>query len=162
MVRRNNLLCLYFTNQVGAIATTFSRHFSDCNLCIDKGPWQESGLGVKRRTKDGGPARGSPVRNQVPTHTSDVHAGFPRLQLVSTMISSQPPKGRESILSTLDVLIQALNLAKDACGIPPAQIAFGSASVLLTLIRVCFRIPCKDKLLTHASLGHDGQRSRLR
>ena len=50
--------------------------------------------------------------------------------------TSQRPKGRDAVLSTLDVFIQALNLAKDACGIPPAQVAFGSASVLLTMIRV--------------------------
>ena len=61
---------------------------------------------------------------------------FPHSPLVSTMASSQPPKGRDNLLSALDVLIQALNLAKDACGVPPAQIAFASASVLLTMIRV--------------------------
>ena len=49
---------------------------------------------------------------------------------------SQQPKGRDSLLSTLDVLIQALGIAKDTCGIPPAQIAIGSANVLLTMIRV--------------------------
>ena len=59
-------------------------------------------------------------------------------QLVSTMASSPPPRGRDALLPALDVLIQALNIAKDACGIPPAQIALGSACTLLTLIRVCF------------------------
>jgi hypothetical protein len=60
------------------------------------------------------------------------------------MSSSQPQqKGRDGLLLTLDALIQALNLAKDACGIPPAQIALGSASVLLTLIRV--PLPCSTK-----------------
>jgi hypothetical protein len=39
----------------------------------------------------------------------------------------QRPKGRDGILSTLDVLIQVLNIAKGACGIPPAQVVFGSA-----------------------------------
>jgi hypothetical protein len=63
------------------------------------------------------------------------------------MASSQQQKGRDGVLSTLDVSIQALNLAKDSCGIPPAQIAFGSASVLLTMIRVCFLLPCEDILL---------------
>ena len=52
------------------------------------------------------------------------------------MASPQQPKGRDGVLSALDVLIQALNLAKDSCGIPPAQVAFGSASVLLSMIRV--------------------------
>jgi hypothetical protein len=53
------------------------------------------------------------------------------------MASSQQQTARDGVLSTLDVFIQALNFAKDSCGIPPAQIAFGSASVLLTMIRVC-------------------------
>ena len=52
------------------------------------------------------------------------------------MASSQQPKGRDGVLSALDVLIQALGLAKDTCGIPPAQIALGSAAILLTMIRV--------------------------
>ena len=52
--------------------------------------------------------------------------------------TSKHPKARDGILSALDVFIQVLNIAKDTCGIPPAQIAFGSASVLLTMIRVGF------------------------
>ena len=50
----------------------------------------------------------------------------------------QPQKGRDRLLSALDVCIQAVNLAKDTCGIPIAQTAFASASVLLTMIRVRF------------------------
>ena len=49
---------------------------------------------------------------------------------------SRRPNGRDGVLSTLDVLIQGLSIAKDTCGIPPAQIAFGAAGVLLTMIRV--------------------------
>ena len=52
------------------------------------------------------------------------------------MVLAKRSKGRDAVLSTLDVVIQGLNLAKDACGIPPAQIALGSASVLSTTIRV--------------------------
>jgi hypothetical protein len=48
--------------------------------------------------------------------------------------TSQQPKDR--VPPALDVLIQVLNIAKDSCGIPPAQVAFGSASALLTVIRV--------------------------
>ena len=51
--------------------------------------------------------------------------------------TSQHPKGRDGALSALDVLIQVLTLAKDTCGVPPAQVALGSAVVLLTMIRVC-------------------------
>ena len=52
--------------------------------------------------------------------------------------TSQPPNGRDGLLSTLDVVIQALSLAKDSCGIPPAQVVFGSVTILLTMIRVRF------------------------
>jgi hypothetical protein len=70
-------------------------------------------------------------------------------------------KERDVILPTLDVFIQALNIAKDACGIPPAQIALGSASTLLTMIRACFPPLCKGGPLTHVYLGHIGQLSGL-
>jgi hypothetical protein len=57
--------------------------------------------------------------------------------------TSQPQKGRDGALTTLNVSIQALDIAKDACGIPPAQLALGSASVLLTMIRVSFLCSAK-------------------
>jgi hypothetical protein len=65
------------------------------------------------------------------------------------MALSQRPKGRDGALTTLNVCIQALDIAKDACGIPPAQVALGSASTLLTMIRVRFSLLREDKLLTH-------------
>jgi hypothetical protein len=70
--------------------------------------------------------------------------------------TSQQPEGRDLVLPTLDVFIQVLSIAKDTCGIPPAQIAFGSASVLLSVIRVHFLL-CGDELLTHVYPGHVGQ-----
>ena len=76
--------------------------------------------------------------------------------------TSQPQKGRDVVLPTLDVFIQALNIAKDACGIPPAQIVLGSASTLLTMIRACFSLLCEDGQPTHAHPGHYGQPQRLR
>ena len=64
--------------------------------------------------------------------------------------TSQPPKGRDGALSTLDALIQVLTIAKDTCGIPPAQIALGSAVVLLAMIRVRFHPPPpEDKIPTY-------------
>jgi hypothetical protein len=65
------------------------------------------------------------------------------------MASSQQPKGRDAVLATLDLFIQALNIAKDACGIPPAQVAFGSATVLLAMIRVRPPLLHQDKIPTH-------------
>ena len=50
--------------------------------------------------------------------------------------NSQQPKGRDGALSALDVVIKTLDLAKESCGILPAQAVFGSASAILTMIRV--------------------------
>ena len=46
-------------------------------------------------------------------------------------------KHRDSILSTLNVAIEAMNLAKEISSITPAKGVFGSVSALLTMIRVC-------------------------
>ena len=67
---------------------------------------------------------------------------------VATMASSQQKKGRDGVLKTLDLFIQTLNIAKDACGVPPAQVALSSASTLLTMIRVRFSLFREEKVLT--------------
>jgi hypothetical protein len=77
------------------------------------------------------------------------HALSSPLPRTSTMASPQQRKGRDGALATLDVCIQALDIAKDACGIPPVQVALSSASVLLTMIRVRFSVFREDKLLIH-------------
>ena len=74
----------------------------------------------------------------------------------------QPPEGRDGTPPTLDLFIHTLNYAKDTCGIPPAQAAFGAASFLLTTIRVRFPLRYKDELLVQICLGHAGKRSGLR
>ena len=76
--------------------------------------------------------------------------------------TSQRPEGHDGVLQTLDVFIQVANTAKDTCGIPPAQVAFGSASALLTVIRVRFLLQFKDGLLNLVSPGYDGQRPGFR
>jgi len=48
----------------------------------------------------------------------------------------QRPKGRKGTLSSLNMVIDAVNLAKEISGIPPAKAAFDSVSALLTMIRV--------------------------
>ena len=50
--------------------------------------------------------------------------------------TTQPPKGQDGALSLLNVAIEVLNLAKEMSDITPAKAAFGSVSVLLTMIRV--------------------------
>jgi len=52
--------------------------------------------------------------------------------------NSQRPKGRDSVLSSLNVAIDGLNLAKGATSVLQAKAAFTSASFLLTMIRVGF------------------------
>ena len=70
-------------------------------------------------------------------------------------------KGRDRAVSTLNALIQILNIAKDACAIPPAQVAFGSVSVLLTMIRVRFPLFCNHQLPIHVYSGYHGQQTGL-
>ncbi|KAF9785155.1 hypothetical protein BJ322DRAFT_1108619 [Thelephora terrestris] len=53
----------------------------------------------------------------------------------SVVSKSQRLKRRDDVLAGLGVAIQLLSVAKDACGIAPAQIALGSACALLTIIR---------------------------
>jgi len=51
---------------------------------------------------------------------------------------SQQPKGQDSALSSLNTVIDALNLAKEVSSITPAKAAFDSASDLLTRVKVSF------------------------
>ena len=46
------------------------------------------------------------------------------------------PKGRDRAIPALDALIQILEVAKVACVFPPAQVAIGSTSALLMIIKV--------------------------
>ena len=95
--------------------------------------------------------------------TATPHLPPSRLPRTSTMAStSQQPEGRDGVISTLDVFIQTLTLAKDTCGVLPAQVTFGSAVVLLTMIRVRLLLLRGDKAFNSRRLGLDGQRSRLR
>jgi hypothetical protein len=49
---------------------------------------------------------------------------------------AQRQKRRDIILSSLNVAIEASNLAKELCSITPAKPVFGSFSVILTMIKV--------------------------
>ena len=76
---------------------------------------------------------------------------------------SQRPKGRDNTLTSLNVSIDALNLAKDMCGILPAKAVFGTVSALLTMLKVCFFQFCDDELWVHMYCpGFYDQRSGLR
>ena len=49
---------------------------------------------------------------------------------------SRRPKGRDGVLSSLNVAIEALNLAKEISSVTPAKAVFGSVGVLLVIVRV--------------------------
>ena len=51
---------------------------------------------------------------------------------------AQQQKRRDIALSSLNAAIETLNLAKEISSITPAKAVFGSVSVILTTIKVCF------------------------
>ena len=82
---------------------------------------------------------------------------------VSTMAStSQQQSGRDGALSALDAPIQVLTLAKDTCGVRPAQVALGSAVALLTMIRVRFLPFYNGGILTLVYPGPNDKGTGLR
>lgn len=56
--------------------------------------------------------------------------------------NSQRPKGRDNVLSALNVFIEVLNVAKEASCITPAQAVFTTVVVVLVMIRVRFFMFC--------------------
>ena len=74
----------------------------------------------------------------------------------------QQQKGQDDALSSLNVTIDAMNLAKDIVDITPATAAFRSVGSLLTMIRVCFFLFYNDELRVHMYPGLDGERIGLR
>ena len=63
------------------------------------------------------------------------HAVFSQLPRVSTM-DPKSQRRRDGALSSLNVAIEAVNLAKEISSITPAKGVFGSVSIVLTMIRV--------------------------
>ena len=76
--------------------------------------------------------------------------------------NSQRPKGRDGVLSSLNMAIDAMNLAKDIVDIAPAKAAFGSVSALLTMIRVRSFLFRNDEPRVHMYPGLDDERAGLR
>jgi len=70
--------------------------------------------------------------------------------------NSRRLKGRDNTLSSLNVAIEALNLAKEISFITPAKAVFASVGSLLTMIRVRPRLFRDDELLVHTYSGLDG------
>ena len=57
---------------------------------------------------------------------------------------SQQPKGRDGVLSTLNLAIDGLNLAKEVSSVT------GTVAILLAMIRVSSLLSCNEKLQVHA------------
>ena len=89
--------------------------------------------------------------------------GFSWLPQVSVMeVGSQRPKGREGALSSLNMAIEAVNLAKEVSSVTPAKAIFGSVSALLTMIKVRSPLCCDDTPQVHIIYpGLDDQRTGL-
>ena len=62
---------------------------------------------------------------------------------------SQQPKGRDGVLSSMNMAIDGLNLAKELSSITPAKAVFGSVAVLLTMIKVSFLLICNEMFQVH-------------
>ena len=73
----------------------------------------------------------------------------------------QRPKGRDGTLSSLNIAIETMNLAKEVSSITPAKAVFVSVSVLLTMVRVRFAVSYDRKPHVHVWPGFDGQQTGL-
>ena len=74
---------------------------------------------------------------------------------------SRRQEPQDDALSLLDLAIEAINLAKEISSITPAKAAFGTAGVLLKMIKVCSP-PFSNVLLpAHTQPGLDDKQSRL-
>ena len=74
---------------------------------------------------------------------------------------SQQPNGLDNTSSTINLTIDALNLAKDRSTIAQVQAAFGAVAALLAEIRVFELLFCGDGLLIYISPGLRDQRRSL-
>ena len=75
---------------------------------------------------------------------------------------SRRPERQDNVLSSLNVAIEALNLAKEVLSITPAKAVCGSVGVILTTIRVCFLLARVARLQADTRSGFDGQPGGLR
>ena len=80
-------------------------------------------------------------------------------------VNSQRPKSRDGVVSSLNMTIEALNLAKEIPGITPAlKAAFGSVNALLTMIKVrpCSTTTSFEFTCTQDSLANERDYVELR
>ena len=68
---------------------------------------------------------------------------------------SKQSKRRDNVLSSLNVIIEGLNLAEKLSTIAPANAVFSTVNVILTMIRVSFLLLCEgpsQDIKTHTGL----------
>ena len=84
-----------------------------------------------------------------------------RVSTMETQPKQTKEKEKDSAISVLNGFIEVFNLAKEISSNTPAKAVFGSASVILAMIRV--NLPGSRSLNTDSlrgmGSGHDGQRS---
>ena len=114
-----------------------------------------TGLDEARRDKNASHLYWGPEPPSQPSRRT-VLSQLPR---ASTMeAESQRPKRREDVILALNEAVEGLNLAKTS-GFAPAKAVFGSVTVLLTLIKVCFLLFCNNLPQVHTQLGLNGERT---
>jgi len=69
----------------------------------------------------------------------------------------QRPKGRDGTLTSLNIAIEAMNLAKEVSSVTPAKAVFGSVSILLTMVKVRFLVSNDPTFRVHMWPGLNGQ-----
>ena len=71
----------------------------------------------------------------------------------------QRPKEQDGSISSLDLAIEAMNLAKEVTSVTPAKAVFGSVGVLLTTIRV--RLPFSTTECSVFTCSQDSMANKL-
>ena len=74
---------------------------------------------------------------------------------------TEPPKRQDNTISSLNMAIDILNIAKEVSSVTPAKAVFGSVSVLLVMIRVSSLLFCVFEFPIHMRLGFNDKPSGL-
>ena len=85
-----------------------------------------------------------PGRRRLPHSLPATRSLRSDVDLESMDAKAKQSKRREGVLSSLNVIIEGLNIAEKASSITPAKAVFSTVSVILTMIRVCFLLLFRD------------------
>ena len=98
------------------------------------------------------PAQPHSFLNKPPSNLckpSNLSGHGPHLPVAAANTNSKQPKGQDNVTASLNLAIVATNLAKEVASATPAKAIFGTVCALLTMIRVCFLLPCDGVYQTH-------------